>query len=147
MIGLSGGRNHDRSIAKLSRRIIIGGGLMINPIHAAFDFVAFKRAFVSKDVKTWLGFFAEDAEWIEYKPTHPPKTPRLMKGKSEIRDFLADVKASNITLAIEDEVIGSNRAAFCVWCTLPDGKQVVENVIIHISDGKITRQVDVEAWD
>jgi len=71
----------------------------------------------------------------------------VMKGKSEIRDFLADVKASNITLVIEDEVVGPNRAAFCVWCTFPDGKQVVENVIIHISDGKITRQVDVEAWD
>jgi ketosteroid isomerase-like protein len=90
---------------------------MINPIHAAFDFVAFKRAFVSKDVKTWLGFFAEDAEWIEYKPTHPPKTPRIMKEKSEIRDILADVKASKFTLAIEDEVVGPNRAGFCVWCT------------------------------
>jgi len=57
------------------------------------------------------------------------------------------VKASNVTLAIEDEVVGSNRAAFRVWCVLPDGKRIIEHVIIHFSNDRLTRQVDVEAWD
>ncbi len=46
-----------------------------------------------------------------------------------------------------DEVIGPDRAAFRVWVTLRDGRRIVEHVIIHYADGRITRQVDVEAWD
>lgn len=112
-----------------------------------FDFAAFKRAFVTQDVARWAGFFDSDAEWIEYKHSHPPRSPRRMAGKAQIEAFLSQVKASNIVLAIEDEVVGPTRAAFRVWCTLPNGKRIVEHVILHLAGGKITRQVDVEAWD
>ena len=33
-----------------------------------FDFSAFKRAVEQRDVLTWAGIFADDAESIEYKP-------------------------------------------------------------------------------
>jgi ketosteroid isomerase-like protein len=112
-----------------------------------FDFASFKRAFVSQDVARWAAFFGDDAEWIEYKHSHPPRSPRRMAGKAQIEAFLSQVKASNVVLAIEDEVIGPTRAAFRVWCTRPDGKRIVEHVILHLADGKIARQVDVEAWD
>lgn len=112
-----------------------------------FDFAGFRNAFVTQDVPAWAGFFAEDGEWIEYKHAYPPRSPRRMSGREEIRSFLNAVKASHITLAIEDEVVGPTRAAFRVWCTLPDGKRIIEHVIIHYANGKITRQVDVEAWD
>jgi len=114
---------------------------------ARFDFPAFQRAFVTQDVTTWLKFYADDAEWIEYKQTHPPRSPRRIVGKKEIADFLAHVTASNVLLEIDDEIIGPTRAAFCLWCTLGDGRRIVEHIIIHFADGKITRQVDVEAWD
>jgi hypothetical protein len=70
-----------------------------------------------------------------------------MNGRREIEEFLARVKSSDVSLEIGDEVIGPDRAAFRVWCTLPDGRRIIEHVIIHYADGKITRQVDVEAWD
>jgi ketosteroid isomerase-like protein len=114
---------------------------------AQFDFSAFKRAFVAQDISAWSEFFDENAEWIEYRHTHPPRAPHRMAGRKQIADFLSRVKASNVLLAIEDEVIGSSRAAFRVWCTLADGRRIVEHVIIEFSEGKITRQVDVEAWD
>jgi ketosteroid isomerase-like protein len=114
---------------------------------ARFDFPAFKRAFVAQDVSTWLEFYADDAEWIEYKQTHPPRSPRRIVGKKEIAEFLAHVTASNVLLEIDDEIIGPTRAAFCLWCTLSDGRRIVEHIIIHFAGGKITRQVDVEAWD
>ena len=34
-----------------------------------------------------------------------------------------------------------------IWCGLADGRRIIEHVIIHHAKGKITRQVDVEAWD
>jgi SnoaL-like domain len=112
-----------------------------------FDFAGFKRAFTEQDVPAWAAYFADDGEWIEYKHTHPPRAPRVMQGRREIAEFLGRVKSSNVKLEIEDEVIGPGRAAFRVWCTLPDERRIIEHVIIHYENGKIVRQVDVEAWD
>ncbi len=30
---------------------------------------------------------------------------------------------------------------------MPDGRRIIENVIVGHPDGLITRQTDVEAWD
>jgi hypothetical protein len=113
----------------------------------AFDFDGFKRAFAEQDIPAWAAYFADDSQWIEYKHTHPPRAPRVMSGRPEIEEFLARVKASNVQLEIGDEIVGPERAAFRVWCTLADGRRIIEHVIIHYAHGKITRQVDVEAWD
>jgi hypothetical protein len=99
----------------------------MNPDSAgSFDFAAFKRAFTMQDLAPWIAFFAEDAQWIEYRHGHPPASPRVLSGRAQIAEFLVRVKGSNVTLAIEDEVVGPTRAAFRVWCTLSDGKRVVE---------------------
>jgi ketosteroid isomerase-like protein len=113
----------------------------------SFDFAGFRRAFVEQDVSAWAAYFAPDGEWIEYRHANPPRSPRVMSGRQQIAEFLARVKSSNVTLEIGDEVVGPQRAAFRVWCTLPDGRRIIEHVIIHYSNGRITRQVDVEAWD
>jgi ketosteroid isomerase-like protein len=110
-----------------------------------FDFTAFKDAFERKDVEAWSEFYAEDAEWIEYKPSAPPRDPIRMLGKQRITEFFEAVAQGDLELALADEVLGPNRAAFSVTCTLPDGKRVFEHTTVQIADGKITRQVDVEA--
>lgn len=113
-----------------------------------FDFSAFKEVFTSQDVDAWISFYATDAEWIEYRHTHPPRAPNRMLGRRDIKAFLQRVKDSNVSLSISDEVIGPTRAAFCVTCTLADGvRRIIEHVIIHYTGNTITRQVDVEAWD
>ena len=114
---------------------------------AHFNFEAFKRAFEAKDAEAWLSFFTPDAEWIEYRDKAPPKAPNRMVGTQQIGDFLRRVSTTDIVLAITDEVLGQERAAFCVTCAFPDGNKIIENVIVHLQDGKIVRQVDVEAWD
>ena len=112
-----------------------------------FDFPAFKRALTTQDLAAWIAFFADDAQWIEYRHGHPPASPHVLSGRGQIAQFLVQVKGSNVTLAIEDEVVGPTRAAFRVWCTLPDGRRIIEQVILHHARGRITRQVDVEACD
>jgi hypothetical protein len=113
-----------------------------------FDFQAFKQAVVAKDAAAWTDFYAPDAEWLEYREANPPHSPNRMQGLAAIRAFISRVCASEVTLAITDEVLGPTRAAFCLTCTLSDGvRRIIENVIVHHSDGKIVRQVDVEAWD
>lgn len=114
---------------------------------AAFDFPAFKRAFEAKDVEAWLAFFAPDAEWWEYRPDAPPRSPHKMVGREAIRARLIYGAEADMELAISDEVIGEERIAFAFLVTLPDGRHYIEHVILHLADGKIVRQVDVEAWD
>jgi len=54
-----------------------------------FDFAAFKRAFESQDVDAWLEFYADNAEWVEYRHNAPPRAPNRMLGKAQIGAALA----------------------------------------------------------
>ena len=112
-----------------------------------FDFAAFKDAFKSKDLDRLVPFYADGAEWIEYRHASPPRAPNRMVGQERIADFLARVCAADFDITIADEVIGAGRIALSVDCAFPDGKRVFEHVIARTEDGKIVRQVDVEAWD
>ena len=112
-----------------------------------FDFSAFKDAFERKEAQRWAQFYAEDAQWIEYKPSAPPHDPVRMVGRESIAEFLSSLEGSDIEISLSDEVLGRKRIAFSVDVTLSDGRRVFEHTIVHIEDGKIVRQVDVEAWD
>jgi hypothetical protein len=69
------------------------------------------------------------------------------KSYLRMRTSNAALEESDIEISLSDEVLGRERAAFSVGVILPDGKRVLEHTIVHIEDGKIARQVDVEAWD
>jgi hypothetical protein len=70
-----------------------------------------------------------------------------MIGKQQIAEFLARDYRADFDITVADEVVTANRVAFSVDCVFPDGKRIFEHVIAHLEDGKIVRQVDVEAWD
>ena len=112
-----------------------------------FDFAAFKRAFERKDFDGWVSFYADDAEWIEYRHFSPPRSPNRMVGKQQIAEFIHRICGANFGITIADEVIGVDRVAFSVDCTFLDGKRIFEHVIAQIENGKIASQVDVETWD
>lgn len=112
-----------------------------------FDFEGFKRAFVEQDLKAWLAYYAEDAEWVEYNHFNPLDQPQRTVGKAAISEHLQMIKDSQLTLTIQDELVGPDRAAFCVWVVLSSGKRIIEHTFISYKQGLITRMVDVEAWD
>jgi hypothetical protein len=112
-----------------------------------FDFVGFKSAMERKDPDSWFGFYADEAEWTEYRHFSPPRDPNRMTTKEQIADFIRRVCSSDVDITIGDEVIASERLAFSIDVALPDGKHIFEHTIADIENGKITRQVEVEAWD
>jgi ketosteroid isomerase-like protein len=114
---------------------------------APFDFAGYRAAFEAKDVARWLEYYADDAEWIEYRHTDPPRSPNVMSGREQIAAFLERVAALPLTIELSDEVIGSERIAFACVVTLANGDRIIEHVIAHLRDGLIARHVDVEAWD
>jgi hypothetical protein len=52
-----------------------------------------------------------------------------------------------MTHHVEDEIIGANRVAFNEMCEYPDGVRVLTAMTLDVHDGKISRQVNIEAWD
>jgi hypothetical protein len=112
-----------------------------------FDFEAFRRAFVGKDAAAWSAFYADDAEWVEYRHSNPPRSPNRMAGRGAIDAFVNAVSSAPLTIAIDDDVVSHERIAFRVTATFPDGRRIIEHVIAEHRDGRIVRQVDVEAWD
>jgi uncharacterized protein len=113
----------------------------------AFDFAAYKEAFEARDVERWIGFYAGDAIWSEYRPGNPPRAPNVMRGRAAIRAFLEDVARSDLELTVHDEVVGRRRSAFAVTVAFGDGRRHFEHAVVDHPDGLIVRHVDVEAWD
>ena len=112
-----------------------------------FDFAAFRAAFGGADADAWAAFYADDAEWIEYRYSAPPSAPHRMEGRDRIRVVLEQVIAAGLKAELSEVIDAPGRAAFRVDVELPDGRRIVEHTMIWTDGGTITRQVDVEAWD
>ena len=106
---------------------------------SAFDFASFKRAFERQNLDDWVFFYADDAEWIEYRDYSPPRSPNRMVGKRQIAVFLHEICGADLGITLADEVIGTDRIAFSVDCALPDGRHIFEHVIAHVKDGQVVR--------
>ena len=114
---------------------------------ASFSWTEYRAAFEAKDVARWLAFYSEDAEWVEYRHTDPPRSPNVMRGREEIGAFIERVAEMPLTLELGNEVLGEERIAFACTVTFTEGDRIIEHVIADVRDGRIVRQVDVEAWD
>jgi hypothetical protein len=112
-----------------------------------FDLPGLRHAIEAKDADRWLAFFAEDAEWLEYRHADPPARPNRMRGREEIGAFLRRVAEMPVALSVEAMVGAGDAAAYRLWADLPDRRRVVEQVMLELRAGKIVRQIDVEAWD
>jgi hypothetical protein len=112
-----------------------------------FDLGAYCSAIEQKDLARWIEFYADGAEWYEYRERNPPRAPNVMVGKAAIRAFLEGVAASPLDLKVSHVVAAASRAAYHLTATLGNGDRIVENVILDLEDGLIVSQVDVEASD
>ena len=113
----------------------------------ALDFEVLRQAIEGRDAETLVDFYAEDAEILTVNRNSTPSSPQVLRGKEEIAEYLRDVCAREMTHRIEDEVVGGNRVAFKEACEYPDGTRVLGAETLELRDGKIARQVNVEAWD
>ena len=72
----------------------------------------------------------------------------MLRSKELIAEHLSDVCSRDMTHRIESEVVGKDRIAFNEACEYPDGLRVLTAAAaLDVRDGKIYRQVNVEAWD
>jgi ketosteroid isomerase-like protein len=114
---------------------------------SALDFEVLRGAIEDRDAETLLGLYADDAEVLTINRNTTPSSPLVLRGKEEIGEYLRDVSSREMTHKVENEVVGSDRISFQEACEYPDGVRVLGAETLDLRDGKIVRQVNVEAWD
>jgi ketosteroid isomerase-like protein len=108
---------------------------------------ALRRAIESRDGATLAGFYADDAVLRIVDQLHPPSDPLEIKGGQAIAAYFDDVCGRTMTHAVDFGVAEGDRLAFLQNCTYPDGKRVCCAATLELRNGKIVRQVAVQAWD
>ena len=111
------------------------------------DFGALRRAIEGRDAEALVGFYADDAQIRTVNKNATPSSPQVLRGKQEIARYLRDVCGREMAHRVEDEVVGESRIAFNEACEYPDGLKVLAATTLEVREGKISRQVNVEAWD
>jgi hypothetical protein len=114
---------------------------------AGLDFEAMRRAIEQLDAEALISLYADDAELSIVNRYTTPSSPRELHGKEEISEHLRDVCGRAMTHRIKNEVVGEDRVAFNEACEYPDGTKVLAAITLDVRDGKVARQVNVEAWD
>jgi len=112
-----------------------------------FDLDTFSRSIEQRDAATQLAMFADDAELLGYDKEHPPASPQVARGKEAIGKVLEDVFSRDMKHHVIGAVANGDRAAYGIECEYPDGNRVVCAALLDLRDGKIVRQVGLQAWD
>jgi len=112
-----------------------------------FDFTALRRALEAGDAAALATLYAEDAELTIIDRNRPPSAPLRLLGRPAIEGFWRDACRREVTHAVGGEVFGPDRVAFVERCAYRDGGQVMASVMLDLRDGRIARQLTVQAWD
>lgn len=111
------------------------------------DRATLARAVEGNDAALWKSFYSEDAEVAIIDQDHPPSQPLLVKGSAAIGAMFDDVCGRALTHRLDDAVLSDDRLAFSETCTYPDGIRVRMAAMAELENGRIRRQVNIQAWD
>jgi ketosteroid isomerase-like protein len=117
------------------------------PTQTAFDFAALKRGLEERDADAQVALYADDAEVRLVDRINTPASPRVLRGRDEIREWVEDVCARDMTHEVHTPVIAADAIAFTEACRYPDGTNVLCATVLQLEDGRVVRQVAVQAWD
>jgi len=108
---------------------------------------ALRRAIESRDGPALAAFYGKDAVMQIIDSQNPPSSPREIRGQAAIAAYFDDVCGRAMTHRVEFGVESGDRLAFTQACAYPDGKRVFCAATLELADGKIERQIAVQAWD
>ena len=110
------------------------------------DFEALRQAIENLVAERLVSIYADDAEMQTVNRYTAPSSPKVLKGKEQIGEYLRDVCGRAMTHHIENEVIGEGRVAFNETCEYPDGTKVLCAATLEVQDGKIVLLVRVRKF-
>lgn len=90
--------------------------------------------------------YAEDAVILHYSERNRPGSAQPMSPK-ELVETYGNKPPAGRTDEVIDGIAGDDRLAYAVKCTYGTGELVMFTAVCEVQDGRITRQIGVEAWD
>ncbi len=114
---------------------------------SGFDFETLHHSIEQLDAEALIGLYADDAEMRSVNRYSPPSSTEVLRGKEEIAEHLRNVCGQDIQARVEREVVGEDRMAYMLALEYPDGTRLLCATVLDVRDGKIVREVGVQAWD
>lgn len=112
-----------------------------------FDLDRFARAAEERDAATQLSMYGEDAVVTINNKISQPGAPRVLRGREEIKGWLEDMYARDMTHKVQHRVLDETGAAYTQACRYPDGTNVLCATVIELDGGVISGQTVLETWD
>ncbi|HWF49381.1 MAG TPA: nuclear transport factor 2 family protein [Solirubrobacteraceae bacterium] len=112
-----------------------------------FDLDRFARAAEERDASTQLSMYGPEATVTIADRITQPGSPRVLTGTEEIKGWIEDVAARDMTHSVTHRVSGDSSAAFTLACRYPNGTNILCATVIEVEDGAIAKQIVVQAWD
>ena len=116
-------------------------------ITTTFDVAALRRGFAEHDAAALASLYAPDATVEIADANNPPSRPSRLEGRDAIRAQLEDVLARDMTHELDIVVVADGAVGYSLRCAYPDGTRVLCVSTAQLRDGKIVREVGVQAWD
>jgi hypothetical protein len=113
----------------------------------AFDLGSFTRAAAKRDASTQLSMYAPDAIVTIADRVTQPGSPRVLRGREEVKDWLEEIYGRDMMHAVGHAVKDDQGAAYTQACRYPDGTNVLWATVIALDHGLIAAQTIVEAWE
>jgi hypothetical protein len=112
-----------------------------------FDLDRFTRAAEERDAATQLSMYGPDAVVTIVDKITQPGSPRVLRTRDEIKGWLEDMYARDMTHSVKHRVLDETGAAYTQACRYPDGTNVVCATVIQLDGGAISTQTAVQVWD
>ena len=114
---------------------------------ATFDLDRFTQAAEDRDAATQLSMYGPDAVVTINNKLSQPGAPRVLNTREEIKAWLEDIYARDMTHTVKHRVLDGTGAAYTQACRYPDGTNVLCATVIELEGGAIAGQTVLEVWD
>src|ERR1700759_580250 len=101
----------------------------------SFDLDRFTRAAEERDASTQLSMYGPDAVVTIADKISQPGSPKVLRSHEEIKDWLEDTYARDMTHSVRHRVVDATGAAFTLACRYPDGTNVLCATGIELDGG------------
>lgn len=114
---------------------------------ATFDLDRFTQAAEERDAATQLSMYGPGATVIIANKISQPGAPRVLRTHDEIKAWLEDMYARDMTHTVQHRVKDGTGVAYTQACRYPDGTNVLCATVIALEGGAISNQTVLEVWD
>lgn len=121
----------------------------MDPVDTAstVDLATIRGALEGNDPQKISGLYADDATIQIVDRDHPPGHPLEIRGIDAITSFYREISLRPITHVVDRGVESRDRIAYAQRCLYPNGSIVLCMTMLELDNGRIGRQLCVQAWD